>query len=391
MGKNAIAMEDHRVSQPIPEASTSKKRPLPYKLLRVSVSTKVTSFETDPLLGADKRRRPWVLGITPSKARNDTIGWSRTTNGQYTVASGYKLRFRDPNIAECSDNSANKAWWKVVWGSWLTRKMKIFIWRVFHNWLPVKTELIKRGMSMNITCNWCKSHVEDVCHALWNCPKLHNVWKHFGFIHQFPSSLRHAPDFLMVMKGKLSKEEFIFFIGITWLIWFRRNKCIFQNKDIEDSIWIPWAMEMLELHLAFAHKDSHQKPSKDKVSWSPPPLGSFMINTDASLIDGQPGCGLGVIIRDHLGALVTTATDYIPGCLSVLVAETLAIRLALKLAATRSMQNIFIASDSQSCNNVAHCLANWSRLVHVSDVWTSFLPDCAAASLKADLPLGTSV
>uniref|UniRef100_A0A803PKJ8 RNase H type-1 domain-containing protein n=1 Tax=Cannabis sativa TaxID=3483 RepID=A0A803PKJ8_CANSA len=309
--------------------------------------------------------------------------------------------------------------------------MKIFIWRVFHNWLPVKTELIKRGMSMNITCNWCKSHVEDVCHALWNCPKLHNVWKHFGFIHQFPSSLRHAPDFLMVMKGKLSKEEFIFFIGITWLIWFRRNKCIFQNKDIEDSIWIPWAMEMLELHLAFAHKDSHQKPSKDKVSWSPPPLGSFMINTDASLIDGQPGCGLGVIIRDHLGALVTPATDYIPGCHSVLVAETLAIRLALKLAATRSMQNIFIASDSQSvitalkgqtrintdwgiiiedcilasknfnnlsfifiprkCNNVAHCLANWSRLVHVSDVWTSFLPYCAAASLKADLPLGASV
>ncbi|KAF4348211.1 hypothetical protein F8388_016325 [Cannabis sativa] len=227
---------------------------------------------------------PWVLGITPSKETNDTIGWSRTINGQYTVASGYKLRFRDPNIAEYSDNSANKAWW----------------------------------------------------------------------------------------------------------------------KDIEDSIWIPWAMEMLELHLAFAHKDSHQKPSKDKVSWSSPPLGSFMINTDASLIDGQPGCGLGVIIRDHLGALVTAATDYIPGCLSVLVAETLAIRLALKLAATRSMQNIFIASDSQSVitalkgqtrinTDWAHCLANWSRLVHVSDVWTSFLPDCAAASLKADLPLGASV
>ncbi|KAF4401699.1 hypothetical protein G4B88_000747 [Cannabis sativa] len=374
---------------------------------------------------------PWVLGITPSKERNDTIGWSLTTNGLYTVASGYKLRFRDPNIAECSDNSANRAWWKVVWGSRLTPKMKIFIWRVFHNWLQVKTELIKRGMSMNITCNRCKSHVEDVCHALWNCPKLHNVWKHFGFIHLFPSSLRHAPDFLMVMKGKLSKEEFIFFIGITWLIWFRRNKCIFQNKDIEDSIWIPWAMEMLELHLASAQKDSISKLSKDKVRWSPHPLGSFIINTDASLIDGQPGCGLGVIILDHLGALVAAATEFIPGCLSVPLAETLAIRLALKLAATKSLQNFYIASDSQSvitalkghtrintdwgilledcilasksfynlsfiftprkCNTVAHCLANWSRLFHVSDVWTSYILDCAAASLKAYLPLGASV
>ncbi|KAF4363590.1 hypothetical protein F8388_002131 [Cannabis sativa] len=162
-------------------------------------------------------------------------------------------------------------------------------------------------------------------------------------------------------------------------------------------------------------KDSHQKPTQDKVCWSPPPLGSFMINTDASLIEGKPGCGLGVIIRDHLGELVTAATDYIPGCLSVLMAETLAIRLAMKLAASRSLQNIFIASDNQSvitalkgqtrfntdwgkiledciiasknfntlsfnftprkCNNVAHCLANWSRVAHVSDVWTSFLPD----------------
>ncbi|KAF4389856.1 hypothetical protein G4B88_024137 [Cannabis sativa] len=152
-------------------------------------------------------------------------------------------------------------------------------------------------------------------------------------------------------------------------------------------------------------KDSHQKPTQDKVCWSPPPLGSFMINTDASLIEGKPGCGLGVIIRDHLGELVTAATDYIPGCLSVLMAETLAIRLAMKLAASRSLQNIFIASDNQSvitalkgqtrfntdwgkiledciiasknfntlsfnftprkCNNVAHCLANWSRVAHL--------------------------
>ncbi|KAF4381263.1 hypothetical protein G4B88_009591 [Cannabis sativa] len=272
---------------------------------------------------------PCVLGITPSINREDGIGWSLTTNGQYTVASGYKLRFKDPNIAECSDNSAIKAWWKVVWGSRLTPKMKIFIWH------------------------------------------------------------------------------------------------------IDDSIWIPWAMEMLEMHLAAAPKDSHQKPTQDKVCWSPPPLGSFMINTDASLIEGKPGCGLGVIIRDHLGELVTAATDYIPGYLSVLMAETLAIRLALKLAASRSLQNIFIASDNQSvitalkgqtrfntdwgkiledciiaaknfntlsfnftprkCNNVAHCFANWSRVAHISDVWTSFLPDCAAATLIADMPQGVGL
>uniref|UniRef100_A0A803P4U9 Reverse transcriptase domain-containing protein n=1 Tax=Cannabis sativa TaxID=3483 RepID=A0A803P4U9_CANSA len=376
----------------------------------------------------NKEDIPWVLGITPLREKNDTIGWTLTTNGLYTVASGYKLRFRDPNIAECSDNSTSRAWWKVVWGSRLTPKMKIFIWRVFHHWIPVKTELTKRGMSMNLTCNRCKSQVEDVCHALWNIPKLHKVWKHFGFLHHFPSSLKQAPDFLMLMKGKLSEE---FFIGITWLIWYQRNKCVFQNKDIEDDIWIPWATEMMEIHLASAQTNSHQNISKDTVKWSPPPPGTFMINTDASLIEGQPGCGLGVIIRDHLGALVTATTEFIPGCLSVLLAEAMAIRLALKLAETRLMQNIFIASDSQSvinalkgkthintdwgfviddciqaskkllnlsfifslrkCNSVAHCIANWSRLYHATGVWTSAIPDCAAAFLEADMPLGVSL
>ncbi|KAF4351408.1 hypothetical protein F8388_001028 [Cannabis sativa] len=177
----------------------------------------------------------------------------------------------------------------------------------------------------------------------------------------------------------------------------------------------------MELHLATDQAHPYQKHSKDIVRWSPPPPRTFIINTDASLIDGQPGCGLGLLL----------ATDFIPGCLSVLLAETMAIRLALKLAETRSLQNMCIASDSQTvvkaltgntrintdwgllvddwilaskrfhnlsfifsprnCNKVAHCLANWGRLYHVTGVWTTVLPNCATTCLKADVPLGASL
>ncbi|KAF4382082.1 hypothetical protein F8388_001227 [Cannabis sativa] len=401
--------------------SKTKRRKITPRRLKNGGNSKTDTKNSDARM-LKKTELQEVLGSILNKHGQ------RMKSAKRSFKSGYKLRFRDPNIAECSDNSTSRAWWKVVWGSRLTPKMKIFIWRVFHHWIPVKTELTKRGMSMNLTCNRCKSQVEDVCHALWNIPKLHKVWKHFGFLHHFPSSLKQAPDFLMLMKGKLSEE---FFIGITWLIWYQRNKCVFQNKDIEDDIWIPWATEMMEIHLASAQTNSHQNISKDTVKWSPPPPGTFMINTDASLIEGQPGCGLGVIIRDHLGALVTATTEFIPGCLSVLLAEAMAIRLALKLAETRLMQNIFIASDSQSvinalkgkthintdwgfviddciqaskkllnlsfifslrkCNSVAHCIANWSRLYHATGVWTSAIPDCAAAFLEADMPLGVSL
>uniref|UniRef100_A0A803Q1F8 Reverse transcriptase domain-containing protein n=1 Tax=Cannabis sativa TaxID=3483 RepID=A0A803Q1F8_CANSA len=430
-GKSVRINEDPWIPRGAPFTLRTKIQ-VPAEVKIQTLITEEGDWKTDEIASwFHKDDIPWVLGINPSREREDVIGWSLTPSGHYTVASGYKLRFRDPDIAECSNNSEIKAWWKGVWGSRLTPKMKNFTWRVFHNWIPVKTELNKRGMSMDDTCNRCKSHKEDVCHALWTCPTLHKVWKYFGYLHLFPSSLWKAPDFLMTMKDKLTKDEFLFFIGLTWLIWYRRNKCIFQNKDVADNIWIPWAIEMLELHLATDRISPNQKQLKAPANWSPPLPGSFLINSDVSLIDGQPGCGLGVIIRDHLGALVAAETVFVPGCLSVLLAETMAIRLALKIAEKWSLQKVCISSDNQvviqaltgnarsntdwghlvvdcllarksfqnlsfifspkNCNKVAHCLAKWGRLCQVSEVWTKVLPDCAAACLKADMPFGASL
>ncbi|KAF4390987.1 hypothetical protein G4B88_030665 [Cannabis sativa] len=172
-------------------------------------------------------------------------------------------------------------------------------------------------------------------------------------------------------------------------------------------------------HLQLQTDSTPPLPSmkKSPVSWSPPPSGTFMINTDASLVVGQPGCGLGMVIRDHLGAVVVAETIFIPGCLSVNMAESLAIRSGLKLADCWSLSNICISSDCQSvshalngdnhsitdwglmvkdcikakenfnlCNKVANCLASWARLFKTSEVWTSSMPLCAAAVLEADLP-----
>ncbi|KAF4376215.1 hypothetical protein F8388_018884 [Cannabis sativa] len=135
-----------------------------------------------------------------------------------SVASGYKLRFSDPQVAECSDKSILKKWWNFIWSSKLTRKIKNFIWRLFHHWIPVRTELTKRGMALNLYCDQCNAFVEDICHALWYCPKTQAIWKHFGFLHLFPSNIGKAPDFLFIMKDRCSKETFILFLGVTWLI-----------------------------------------------------------------------------------------------------------------------------------------------------------------------------
>ncbi|XP_060974267.1 uncharacterized protein LOC133039395 [Cannabis sativa] len=317
---------------------------------------------------------PWVLGITPLVNNSDWITWSMTPNGIYSVASGYKLRFKNPDLPECSNLSKD----------------------------------------------------EDICHALWLCPKVKNIWKQLGFTKIIPQHNSQAADVLWWLHDHLPKEDFFKFIGLSWLVWQRRNSFVFQNKSIDDQAWIYWALDLLAIHL-----EPHQKlltvPTiKPVTAWQPPPNGVYMINTDASLIYGRPGCGISAVIRDSKGSLVVAATTFLPGCLSVLLAEAEAILQGIKLARRWSIPNVQVGSDSQTiikalsteatnptdwgklvhqikllkgsfhslnflffprgCNKVANSLASWSRLTRKSDLWTELLPNCVAAMLLADVP-----
>uniref|UniRef100_A0A803PAJ6 RNase H type-1 domain-containing protein n=1 Tax=Cannabis sativa TaxID=3483 RepID=A0A803PAJ6_CANSA len=320
---------------------------------------------------------PWIIGTMPSMQNSDSVTWTLTPNGNYTVASGYKLRFSNPEIAGCSDISKIKAWWSFIWGFRLTPKMKNFIWRVYNHWIPIKVEL--------------------------------------------------SPDVLFELNHHLSKDNMIQFIGLSWLIWKRRNQFVFQHKKPDDSYWIPWALETLDIHLWHGQQQRKVQQSPTKSSWQPPPIGKFLINSDASLVPNHSGCGISAIIRDHNGELIAAETRFIHGFISVVLAETVAIRMGLDLVLRWSCSYVLIGADCQTvvnaiknkeaihtdwgniiqsilktccnfhssefifyprtCNKVANSLANWARVNKESKLWT-VIPLCATASYLADMPKG---
>ncbi|KAF4365625.1 hypothetical protein F8388_007458 [Cannabis sativa] len=327
---------------------------------------------------------PWVLGIIPSVHKSDWITWSLTNNGQYSVASGYKLRFQDPELAAYSNNDTTKAWWKFVWGS----KMKNFIWKVFNNWIPAKTELKKRGIELNTICDWCKSQHEDIYHALWGCPNVQGLWEQLGFSQLMPTTVLAADDFLWWLWKHMEKEELLRFI--------------------------PWTTAATPLFLFAISRLFHG---------SPPPSDFHLINTDASLKLGHLGCGLSAIIRNPAGDLVVAEVKYIHGCMTVPMAEAAAIHLGVQLAVRWSINKAWVGSDCitliqaaannsfpptdwgqlmkdiingknhfkelnfifypRVCNKVANSLARWSLMTQKSITMTKMLPSCAAALLIA--------
>ncbi|KAF4386543.1 hypothetical protein G4B88_006799 [Cannabis sativa] len=167
-------------------------------------------------------------------------------------------------------------------------------------------------MALDTCCDWCKNQEEDICHALWLCPKVQNVWKKLGFSKLIPPDVHKAADVLWWLLDHLPKDDLIRVMGLSWLQ-------VFKIPAIQPFF-----------------------------TWQPPPKGYFLINTDASLEYGQASCGLSAVIRDSDNFLVVAEVELILGCLSVLLVEAAAILLGVKLALRWPISNAQVGSDSQS-------------------------------------------
>ncbi|XP_060972670.1 uncharacterized protein LOC133038518 [Cannabis sativa] len=248
-------------------------------------------------------------------------------------------------------------------------------------------ELRKRGMPLLANCGRCLQQEEDIPHALWGCPKIQKIWKQLGYSKFTDLIGLNASAFLWWQWEHLSKEEFIRFVGYTWLIWQRRNQFIFQHRDPGINFWIPWAIETIEHQVGQQKTSPGPPPSKPILLWQSPPKDFFIINTDASLVHVQEGCGISAIIRNEAGGLIVAEIVYTPGCMAVNLVEDAAILLRLKLAIKWSISNVWVASDSKTMisaiTNGASSPTDWG---HLFEVWTDSLPSCAAAFLIADVP-----
>ncbi|KAF4396402.1 hypothetical protein G4B88_019202 [Cannabis sativa] len=193
--------------------------------------------------------------------------------------------------------------------------MKNFVWRVCHNWVPSKSELFKRGIKMDRTCSGCWSHVETISHALWHCPWLRSFWKDAGFWHLFPKSLGLMSDLM----------EFL--------------------------IWTPWAIDYVDHALLQPTVNKEVKKKRGVSRWMAPLVGTFLLNCDAALCTNQMDSGVAAVIRDTQRRLIVAESLFHHGCVSILLAECLAIRLGLKLVQRLNTKPFFVNSDNQTAIN----------------------------------------
>lgn len=121
--------------------------------------------------------------------RPDVLIWPYTKDGGYSVKSRYaEIKKKEMNFLDCpstSDNSS-QGLWKRIWSIKVPQKIKMFMWKISHNILPVKENLWRRRIARSGNCPICNEEAESAEHALLYCAWTRPVW--------FGSQMQRVPD-----------------------------------------------------------------------------------------------------------------------------------------------------------------------------------------------------
>ncbi|KAL5767738.1 hypothetical protein ACOSQ2_014521 [Xanthoceras sorbifolium] len=117
-----------------------------------------------------------ILNINlSSRSRLDDVLWHYDKLGLYSVKSGYWLSRSSLQVPSSSGSSDTSEWWWFLWQLNSPSKIKNFLWRVFHNWIPSLSMLVDKRVVDSVRCPLCSKQDETIVHAIWGCKALSSI------------------------------------------------------------------------------------------------------------------------------------------------------------------------------------------------------------------------
>ncbi|XP_062074946.1 uncharacterized protein LOC133778951 [Humulus lupulus] len=171
----------------------------------------------------------WLFGKIGCGFYNDPCVPMFAEDGMYSVKQGYILAMQRKDLAGTSDNSWIQSWWrKFLWSLNILPKIKMFVWRTCHNWLLVKLNLGNRGIDIDPFCFKCGACPETICHSLRKCMSVKHYWKGCSYYKKIKHLNGGDPmDWFQIISKRLSKDNFVHFVMVSWELWNARNRLLF--------------------------------------------------------------------------------------------------------------------------------------------------------------------
>lgn len=161
-------------------------------------------------------------GLTEGDNRHP-FKWKFSADNNFNVKSGYELalqwKISKTSYGDESSRSqiCTKAW-GIVWKLKIPDRIKIFAWRLYHDALPIFSNLRRRGCKTEMKCYQCGFKEESTKHILLKkCWWSTSFWKNLKI--GWPENNDSSPaDWLWHFMTDRSKDELKIIINGAWLI-----------------------------------------------------------------------------------------------------------------------------------------------------------------------------
>lgn len=296
----------------------------------------------------------------PSNGPDDFPVWHFSADGMFSIKYAYDMLSQD-------DSAPSDALFTALWKVRTPPRINTFLWKLAHQRLMTNLEQYERGIEPSDLCPRCKNYPESIMHVLRDCEYVLELWEELvdpNVWHIFASaSLDRWLDFNIhhLQMGTLAWSWPIVFATMVHLLWIDRNHFVFKGKTSLPSLFLPKVVGQVEARKLCPSFMTASSPIA--VSWLPPPMHSFKLNSDGSCIGGL--AAYGGLLRNDKGQFVSGFHCKL-GSASAVQAELWGLVLGLRLARSLGISSLFVELDSKVVVTMVH--ARRTHCAHLQPV-----------------------
>lgn len=137
---------------------------------------------------------------------------------------------------------------------------------------------------------------------------------------------------------------------VMWTIWHRRNKLRVKNENYPISQVVPNTVQALQAFTQANYMASNQSVinAPPQIKWSPPPPNYLKVNFDGATFKDIGRAGIGAVLRDKHGQVITALSEQVNLPFSVDMIEAQAAARAISFALEIGCSSFILKGDSET-------------------------------------------
>ncbi|CAM8999447.1 unnamed protein product [Rhodiola kirilowii] len=286
--------------------------------------------------------------------------WKGHDSGEFSVRSAYTLlkRLSEQPIANLRGEQASgdkmQAFWRRIWRLKAQPKVKLFAWRIYHNFLPSADNLDRRRCIVGLECQICGWSRETTIHTLLQCWWAKAFWESSSIKCDFWNiSFSEPGDWLWFCASRFSDQDLVLILNGARQIWFNRNLMVNGKCSLNPFIEAAAVQE----GVFWSQRPENSFTVTSLVGdgkWKPPETEFVKINVDGAWNRETGEAGIGLCCRDSDGVVLFVEAEPFTHLRSSLEAELCSLLRSVEVGEEKRFRRVIFETDSAEVFNALH-------------------------------------